>query len=141
VDEGNLEKIATLIQVRLVTLDEAPTWAGFFFEDEVYPEPKDLIAKNMSAPESLETAKRAYEVLRSLEDFSRDTTEPLMRALAEELGLKPGQVFGILRIAITGQKVSPPLFESMEIIGRKVVLSRIEEGISVLEELVASEGD
>ncbi len=77
---------------------------------------------------------------KSLEDISRDSTEPLMRALAEELGLKPGQVFGILRIAITGQKVSPPLFESMEIIGRKVVLSRIEEGIRMLEELAASEG-
>jgi glutamyl-tRNA synthetase len=121
-------------------LDEAPTWAGFFFEDEVNPEPKDLIAKNLSAAESLEAAKRAHEVLRSLEDISRHSTEPLMRALAEELGLKPGQVFGILRIAITGQKVSPPLFESMEIIGRKVVLSRIEEGIRMLEELAASEG-
>jgi len=140
VDEGKLETIVSLIQVRLVTLDEAPTWAGFFFEDEVYPEHKDLIAKNLSAAESLEAAKRAHEILGSLEDFSRHSTEPRMRSLAEELSLKPGQVFGILRIAITGQKVSPPLFESMEIIGRKVVLSRIEEGIRMLEELAASEG-
>ena len=48
-----------------------------------------------------------------------------MRALVEELGLSAGQVFGILRVAVTGQKVSPPLFESMEIIGREKVLARI----------------
>jgi glutamyl-tRNA synthetase len=49
-----------------------------------------------------------------------------MRALAEELGLKVGQLFGALRVAVTGQQVSPPLFESMEIIGREESLRRIK---------------
>ena len=55
------------------------------------------------------------------------------RALVEELGLNPGQVFGIMRVAITGQKISPPLFESMEIIGREKVLARMRHAVELLQ--------
>jgi glutamyl-tRNA synthetase len=58
-----------------------------------------------------------------------------MRAYVEESGLNANQVFGILRVATTGQKVSPPLFESMEIIGRDVCLRRIQKAIEMLEKL------
>jgi glutamyl-tRNA synthetase len=136
VDKEKLVKIIPLIQERMVTIDEAPTWAGFFFQEDILPEPEDLIAKKLTAEESLEAAKQAYDVLKSLEDFSRESTESPMRALADELGLKPGQLFGILRAAVTGQKVSPPLFESMEIIGREVVGKRIQQSIKLLEDYI-----
>jgi len=58
-----------------------------------------------------------------------------MRQLADELGLKAGQLFGILRIAVTGQRVSPPLFETMAIVGKEQVLQRLEKAIQLLEEL------
>jgi glutamyl-tRNA synthetase len=58
-----------------------------------------------------------------------------MRQLVEELGYSAGQVFGILRVAVTGQKVSPPLFESMEIIGRTAVLARLQQALALLESL------
>jgi glutamyl-tRNA synthetase len=56
-----------------------------------------------------------------------------MRAYVESSGLSASQVFGILRVAVTGQKVSPPLFESMEIIGREKVLQRIRAAIELLQ--------
>ena len=56
-----------------------------------------------------------------------------MRLLAEELGLQAGQLFGILRVAVTGQKVSPPLFESMEIIGKEKVVERVRRAAGMLE--------
>jgi glutamyl-tRNA synthetase len=62
-----------------------------------------------------------------------EAAEPPMRALVEELGLSAGQVFGILRTAVTGQKVSPPLFESMEIIGKEAVIHRLKDAIGLLE--------
>lgn len=130
-----LTKIAPIIQVRMTTLDEAPKLAGFFFDEEVKPVPEELIGKKMTAAESAEAARKAYETLQATEDFTHDATEQPMRALAEELNLKPGQLFGILRAAITGQKVSPPLFESMEIVGREKVLTRIEQAITLLENL------
>jgi glutamyl-tRNA synthetase len=139
IDEEKLSKVAPLIQERMVTIDEATSWAGFFFTEEVIPEPQDLIAKNLSAEESLDAAKQALVILKSIKDFSREVTEPSMRNLVDELGFKPGQLFGILRVAVTGQKVSPPLFESMEIMGREIVLKRVEQSIVLLEEIVAGE--
>jgi glutamyl-tRNA synthetase len=53
----------------------------------------------------------------------------------EQSGFSANQVFGILRVAVTGQKVSPPLFESMEIIGREVVLNRLRKAIETLEKM------
>jgi len=55
--------------------------------------------------------------------------------VAEELGLKAGQLFGILRVAVTGQRVSPPLIESMAIIGRDKILERLREAVAILEEM------
>ena len=56
-----------------------------------------------------------------------------MRAYVEQSGFSAGQVFGILRVAVTGQKVSPPLFESMEIIGREKCLERLKQAVGILE--------
>ena len=58
-----------------------------------------------------------------------------MRAFVEESGFTAGQVFGVLRVAVTGQKVSPPLFESMEIIGRETCLARLETAVRALKQL------
>ncbi len=65
--------------------------------------------------------------------MTKDLAEPPMRNLVDELKLSAGQVFGILRVAVTGQKVSPPLFESMEIIGKDKVLQRLQKAIEILE--------
>jgi glutamyl-tRNA synthetase len=55
-----------------------------------------------------------------------------MRSLVEDLGRSPSQVFGILRVAVTGQLVSPPLFESLEILGRDIVLARMKAAVELL---------
>jgi glutamyl-tRNA synthetase len=65
-----------------------------------------------------------------------ETAEPPMRSLVEEMGLSSGQVFGILRVAVTGQKVSPPLFESMAVIGKEKVLERLQRAAELLASVV-----
>jgi glutamyl-tRNA synthetase len=70
-----------------------------------------------------------------LPDLSHQTAERPMREFVEKSGLSANQVFGILRVAVTGQKVSPPLFESMEIIGREKVLERLQKAIKILESM------
>jgi glutamyl-tRNA synthetase len=137
-DEAMLVKIAPIIRERLVTLDDAIPLAGFFFRDDVEPEPAELVAKGLTAQQSAEVAKRCLAVLEQLPGFTQEHAEPPLRALVEEIGLSLGQVFGILRAAVTGQKVSPPLFESMEIIGREKVLARIRAAINVLESQVSA---
>ncbi len=133
VDDKKILDITPLIQERLVTLDEATQKAGFFFQEEVTPVPEQLLGKNMTAEESVFAAQKAYAVLEKLPEINLETAELPMRALAEQLGLKAGQLFGILRVAVTGQTVSPPLFESMEIIGKENVLKRITNAVRILQ--------
>ncbi|CAG1016244.1 glutamyl-tRNA synthetase [Anaerolineales bacterium] len=135
VDDEVLLKIIPLIRERLVTLDDCISFGGFFFKDEVTPVPEDLIAKGLDAKQSAEVARRAHQILAAQSDISHEKCEPPMRAYVEESGLSANQVFGILRVATTGQKVSPPLFESMEIIGRDKCLQRIQNAIVVLERM------
>jgi glutamyl-tRNA synthetase len=135
VDHATLLKVTPLIRERLVTLDDCLTFARFFFEEEVKPNPEDLIAKGLDAKQSAEIARKSYEILSALLEINHTVAEPPMRAYVESSGYNAGQVFGILRVAVTGQKVSPPLFESMEIIGRETALQRLSTAIELLEKL------
>jgi glutamyl-tRNA synthetase len=129
-----LLKIAPILKERLGTLDDAVDMAGFFFRDQVVPEHDDLIAKGLTIIESAEAAQSAYDLLSSYNTIDLAVVEPPMRELAEKLNLSLGQFFGIIRVAVTGQKVSPPLFESLEIIGREIVLRRIKKAIEILNQ-------
>jgi len=135
VDNEKLLKVTPLIRERLVTLDDCLMFASFFFKETVEPSPEDLIAKGLDAQQSAEIARKSYEILASLPDLSHETTEPPMRDYLEKSGFSASQVFGILRVAVTGQKVSPPLFESMEIIGKEKVLERLRKAIGILENM------
>ena len=136
-DRHQLTAIAPLIQERIVTLSDAVGMAGFFFRLEVDPAPEELVAKGLTAAQSLAALERARATLAGLPNFEHATTEPPMRALAEELGLKPGQLFGIVRVAVTGQMVSPPLFETMAILGRDTTLSRLDRAAERLAAIPA----
>ena len=135
VQNDTLLKITPLIRERLVTLDDCLAFASFFFKETVEPNPGDLIAKGLDAKQSAEIARKSNDILASLPDLSHQTAEPPLRAYVESSGLNANQVFGILRVAVTGQKVSPPLFESMEIIGREKVLKRLRNAINLLEKM------
>jgi glutamyl-tRNA synthetase len=135
VKEEKLEDIASSLQIRMQTLDEAPEKAGFFFKEEVQPKTVELIGKKMSAAQSANAAQQAHHILESLDQISPETAEEPLRNLADQLGIKAGQLFGILRVAVTGQKVSPPLFESMAIIGKEKVLERVNHAVTMLRDL------
>ena len=134
-DEQKLLRVAAVLQVRLKNLTEAPTMGGFFFKDEVFPEAETLIGKKMDAESALALAREIEKLVASLPDFSMDSANQPFRDLAKEMGTKVGNVFGFLRDSLTAQKVSPPVFETMEIIGREKVLERIKKGVVLLEGL------
>ena len=135
VDNDRLLKIIPLIRERLVTLDDCLPFAAWFFREKVEPKPEDLLGKNLTAAQSADVARKSLEILSGLPELTPAMAEPPMRSLVENLGLGPNQVFGILRAAVTGQTVSPPLFESMEIVGKEQVLDRIRAAISILEKM------
>lgn len=132
VTSEQLGKIAPLIQERIKTLEEAAEISGFFFLKEVVPDPSLLVGKNMTAEQSAHAAREAHRVIAGQESMDPVTVEKALRELADSLQLKAGQLFGILRVATTGQPVSPPLIESMEVIGKDKVLERIERAVDLL---------
>jgi glutamyl-tRNA synthetase len=135
VDNDTLLKVTPLIRERLVTLDDSLAFAGFFFKETVEPNPNELIAKGLDAQQSAQIARKCYDILASLPDLTHQAAEVPMREYVEQSGFSVSQVFGILRVAVTGQRISPPLFESMEIIGKETVLERLQKAIKVLEQM------
>ncbi|MCW5875849.1 MAG: glutamate--tRNA ligase [Anaerolineales bacterium] len=124
--------IVPLIQTRMTTLDEGPELAGFLFQEAIDPPAEMLVGQGLDAAASAAAVGKALEILEVLPEFTAANMEEPLRAVAEELGLKAGQLFGMLRNAVTGQQVSPPLFESMELVGRETVLARLRAAVEKL---------
>jgi glutamyl-tRNA synthetase len=122
-DPELVRKAAPLVQEKITTLGQFPEFAGFLFED-VEPAAELL---DGSGP----VLREAREALARTEPFSRDRIEEDLRALSERLGLKPRQAFQPIRVAVTGSKVSPGLFESIELLGRERSLARLDAAIGV----------
>jgi glutamyl-tRNA synthetase len=116
-DAELVTRATPLVQEKIARLAEFPGFAGFLFGD-VEPDPADL---DGGAP----MLAAAEEALAALEPFEADAIESSLRGAADELGLKPRQAFQPVRVAVTGSKVSPGLFESIELLGRKTTLSRL----------------
>ena len=130
--DSRWEAIAPQVQERVKTLAEVPPMVDFIFLDKI---PRDLDAmyqKGIDKDKAKEILTKGLERLSALQDFSHKPMEEVLRKLSEELALKAGPMFGVIRIAVTGKKVTPPLFESMEVLGREVVLARIKETLASL---------
>ena len=127
-----LKEAVPLIQERLENLKQAVGMLGFLLvqPDEFTLDEADV--KAVLGEDADETLAAAMSVLEQLPEWSTDAIhEALKSALVEGLGLKPKFAFGPVRVAITGRRISPPLFESMEILGREVSLSRLNSARSV----------
>jgi glutamyl-tRNA synthetase len=118
-----VNRAAPLVQEKIVKLSDFPEFAGFFFGD-VEPDSADL---DGGAP----MLAAADEALASLQPFEAAQIETALRAAADRLGLKPRQAFQPIRVAVTGSKVSPGLFESIELLGRENTLSRLRAAAAV----------
>jgi glutamyl-tRNA synthetase len=131
VADADLLRVVPLIRERLVKLADAPGLIGFVWEpDEVvagWYGPELLYPKKGGPSEARDALTRATEVLGALDDadFSADVLEQRCRAAAEEAGMKAGDFFTPMRVAVTGRTVSPPLFDSLELLGRNRSLARI----------------
>jgi len=121
-----LTKAAPLIQERIQVLSESVGMLRFLFVDSSKIEIEEDAKKGL--PENAKAiALAAIEAIKSLDDFSTDSIQALLnKVLIEDLGEKPKNAFGPLRTAISGRRVSPPLFESMEILGKAQTLARLE---------------
>ena len=140
VDLAYVERLVPLVQERLKVLSEAPDLLDFAFRDELEYRTEQLIAKGLTAESSRMAMAAALELLRTAGDFSEDPLEAGLRQVADEVAVKFGQLAMILRIAVTGKSVSPPLTASMAAIGRERTLARVETALRRLDELIRGRG-
>ncbi len=133
-DRALVARIAPLIRERIKVLSEVAEYCDFFFTDELSYSAEDLLGKAYGARSA--DAKRVLEeaatVAGEAQAWTHDTLEAAYRALAEMLGAKAGDVFSLVRVAVTGRRVTPPLFESMEIVGQDRCQARLRAAIEKL---------
>jgi glutamyl-tRNA synthetase len=124
-DAKLLELAMPLVAERINKLTEAPDMLGFLFTDEVVYDENDVATVLDDAGRTVVAAAR--EALGALGTWSTADIETALRAkLVDELGIKPKNAFGPVRVAITGRRISPPLFESLELLGREESLRRLD---------------
>jgi glutamyl-tRNA synthetase len=124
-----MREITVLIRERIKLLRDLLTVADFFFVDQLPPyDPAELIPQKGDAAMALKVLTRAREVLGNVE-FKHDPLDQAIRGAAQELGVKAGQMFQPIRVAVCGRKNAPPLFETLAILGRETCLERVDQAI------------
>jgi glutamyl-tRNA synthetase len=121
---GWLESLAPLVSERVKRLDEVVAMVGFLFGEGVEIE-ESAREKVLSKEGALVALMAAVGVLEAVEPFTHDAIEAVLRTVPETTGLKAKMAFQAVRVAVTGTTVSPPLFESLELLGRERTLARI----------------
>ena len=134
VDRGLVGRIAPLIRERVKLLSEVVDYCDFFFIDTLTYSEEDLLGKAFAARSDAarEALDRATAAIERLDGWAHERLEEALRALAGELAMKAGDLFSLVRVAVTGRRVTPPLFESMEILGRERCLARMRAAIARL---------
>ena len=118
---------APLVQERMTTLGESVDMLGFLLvEEKTFERDPAEVEKSLSGDDGRAVVAAAQKALEGLPEWSTEAIEGALRAaLVEDLGLKPRNAFGPVRVAITGRRISPPLFESLELLGRERSLARL----------------
>jgi glutamyl-tRNA synthetase len=124
--------ITPLIRERIKLLRDVLTAADFLFVDQLPPyDLAELIPQKGDAAMARKVLTRAKEILAQTE-FKHDPLDQALRAAAQEMGVKAGQMFQPIRVAVCGRKNAPPLFETLQVLGRETTLARIDQAIEKL---------
>jgi len=132
IDAGYLEQIAPLVQERAKTLSEVPSLVDFFFTSNVEYD-RELLWGKLDSKQASDILGKSIAALEKTLGWDAEQLEAAIRPLTEELGLKAGPFFGVLRVAITGRSASPPLFQTMEVLSRELCLTRLAAALSKLQ--------
>jgi len=133
VDPAQMLRITPLIRERIKLLRDVLITADFFFVEQLPPyDPAELVPQKGDSAMAKRVLEKARDVLANIE-FKHDPLDQALRGTARELGIKAGQMFQPIRVAVCGRKNAPPLFETLEVLGRKKTIARMGEAIAKLQ--------
>ena len=130
-DAQLLERAMPLVAERINKLTEAPAMLGFLFVDDADFSLDEADATKLLDEAGRDIVRASYDAVVGLDTWSTEAIQTALEtALVTERGLKPRVAYGPVRVAITGRRISPPLFESMELLGRERSLGRLQSALS-----------
>ncbi len=132
-DEGILRKVTPLIQERMKTLKDAKDQIAFLFTDELRYDPAQLIPKKYDGRTTIEALAKVIVVLRYADPFTAERIESAIEGVAQDIGWTVRELTIAVRVAVTGTKVGPPLYQSIDLLGKEKVIERLERAQELLE--------
>jgi glutamyl-tRNA synthetase len=142
VDDARLLKLAPVVQTRITRLADVVPLAGFIFADPAAFQPapaEKIIQKKMDAASSVVILEKSLALIETLPSFDTNTLLEAFSAVTTEWGVNNSQLFGVLRVAVSGQTISTPTFETMELLGKEESVRRIELAIETLRAAIPAE--
>jgi glutamyl-tRNA synthetase len=133
-DLAKMRILVPLVQERLKTLRDVIELTDFVFKEIDDPPVESLIGKKMTIQQSYQALAAVSELLSALPEFTEESMEAPLRHLASNMDLKAGQVFTIIRNCVANKKVTPPLFGSLQALGRDNTLKRLSRGLDILQD-------
>ncbi|RME84251.1 MAG: glutamate--tRNA ligase [Caldilineae bacterium] len=132
--DSRLRLLLPALQERIKVLSDAPALVDFLYADSIdIPRPEDLIPKKTTPEQVVTSLTRSIAALQALDTWDEHQIESALRGVAAELGLKAGQVFNPIRVAVTGKKVAPPLFVTLAAVGREATIVRLQRALALLQ--------
>jgi glutamyl-tRNA synthetase len=141
IDRDYFKRLLPLVHERLKLLTEGTDTLDFFFADNVNPAAEDLPGRKMDAEMTERALEAALGLCKTASPFEAEHLEAEYRALAEQIEMKPGQLFSPIRVATTGKSFAPPLFDTMATIGQERCVERIENALSILRSAAEATGE
>lgn len=136
IDRSVVKAMVPVLRERIKVLPDVVELIDFLFVDEVDPNPEEMIGRRMDEEMVATALNSSIDALRSVEPFTTDEIESTLRGLTATTELKAGQLFTPIRVAMTAKRIAPPLFESIEVLGRERTIERLQKGLAMFEKRV-----
>ena len=141
IDRAVVRAMVPVLRERIKVLPDVVALIDFLFVDRVHPNAEEMIGRRMDEEMVFTSLNASIEALEGVEPFSGEKIESALRGLTESTGLKAGQLFTPIRVAVTAKRIAPPLFESIEVLGRERTLERLRRGLNIFREYVENRND
>ena len=126
-----VKSLASVLRERIKLLTDVTDLVDFFFVDAIDPDPKEMIGRRMDEQMVIRAFELVVDLCENIDSFTSEALDKELRALAEQSGMKAGQLFTPIRVAVTGKRVAPPLFETLQALGREKTLDRLKTAAKI----------
>ena len=125
-----------VLRERIKVLPDVVALIDFLFVENVHPDADEMIGRRMDEDMVVKSLTASIDALSTVESFTHEEIESTLRGLTKTTGLKAGQLFTPIRVAMTAKRIAPPLFESIAVLGRERTIERLQNGLNIFEKHV-----